>query len=105
MSCKSLDDTKNNIENLQERVIALEKTQNLHVGKITVILIVIGTIVTTLLNHFLVIFEKWIYHVPKDLNIIKTYIYINEFTIFKIVKSQNKPKIKRKKKSWYQNLN
>ena len=58
MSCKSLDDTKNNIENLQERVIILEKTQNLHVGKITVILIVIGTIVTTLLNHFLVIFEK-----------------------------------------------
>jgi hypothetical protein len=58
MSCKSLDDTKNNIENLQERVIALEKNQNLYVGKITVILIVIGTIVTTLLNHLLMIFEK-----------------------------------------------
>ena len=58
MLCKSLDDTKNNIENLQERVIALEKTQNLHVGKITVILIVIGAIVTTLLNHFLMIFER-----------------------------------------------
>ena len=58
MLCKSLDDTKNNIENLQERVIILEKTQNLHVGKITVILIVIGAIVTTLLNHFLMIFER-----------------------------------------------
>ena len=58
MSCKSLDDTKNNIENLQEKVIALEKNQNLYVGKITVILIVIGTIVTTLLNHLLMIFEK-----------------------------------------------
>jgi len=58
MLCKSLDDTKNNIENLQERVIILEKNQNLYVGKITVILIVIGAIVTTLLNHFLMIFER-----------------------------------------------
>ena len=58
MLCKSLDDMKNNVENLQERVIVLEKTQNLHVGKLTVILIIIGAIVTTLLNHFLVIFER-----------------------------------------------